>query len=380
MSGFFSRLFGRKSQGSTPTAPAVVYEPPKRSVPRRIPAALSGVPLAEIVIGDSSAPRNSWDDLSLNTVVFDSSDKPEEYSSFVVIDVETTGFDPATNEIVEVSALRFDGFRPVALFSALVRPVNTTSIPASASAVNRLTYADVAGAPTFVDLRDSLQQFLDAAPIIVGHNLPFDVKFLHLAGIRFPRAKTYVDTLYNARNYWSLDGLSAAPRPASFRLEDLCAYYQIPLDDAHVSAADCLATGHVYHAILEDMSRYVPPKKEPEPSQQDYVPAEKIPIRSIVPRVAVDPNSPVFGKKIVFTGELSIDRREAMQMAVDSGMKLMASVTPKTDYLVRGSYLNADYQTRKYKTALELNEKGTGHVQIITESEFLSMIGQDVPV
>ena len=67
-------------------------------------------------------------------------------------------------------------------------------------------------------------------------------------------------------------------------------------------------------------------------------------------------------------------------MAVDAGMKLMASVTPKTDYLVRGTYLNPEYQTRKYEKALELNENGTGHILIITESDFFSMIGKEVPV
>ena len=382
MAGFISRLFGRKSKDKDNDSPVsfAIREPLKRSVPRRIPAALSTIPLADVTIGDSEAPRNSWLDLSLDTTVFSPPVSPVEYGNYVVVDVETTGLDPVSAEIVEVSALRFEGFKPVSLFSALVRPVKVTRIPTSASEVNHLSYDDVADAPTFTELRESLQKFIDAAPIVVGHNLPFDVRFLFHAGICFSPEKLYVDTLYNSKNYLGYKGLFSPPRLTSFRLEDLCSFYQISLDDAHVSAADCLATGLVYHALLDDMSKYEPPKQEHEPTEQDYVPAEHIPIKSIVPQVVVDPNSPVFGKKIVFTGELSIGRREAMQMAVDAGMKLMASVTPKTDYLVRGTYLNPEYQTRKYEKALELNENGTGHIQIITESDFFSMIGKEVPV
>ena len=43
-------------------------------------------------------------------------------SSFVVIDLETTGFDPFYEEIIEMSAIRIAEGKTVSVFSELVKP------------------------------------------------------------------------------------------------------------------------------------------------------------------------------------------------------------------------------------------------------------------
>lgn len=377
MVNLFGRIFGKKTSSTieekTQEVPKTICPAPALTIARRTPDAVSSIPLADIKLTVSPSVSPSWLDYHLDTAVFSPPIDPFEYDTYTVVDVETTGLDPVSGEILEVSALRFEHFQPVQLFTALVKPEKFKSVPTAAAEVNKITDEDISKAVPFRRLRESLQTFIDEAPIIVGHNLPFDVQFLYRAGIVFSPEKCYVDTCYNSSHYLGYKGLFSPPRLTSHKLTDLCAFFNIPFDDAHFSASDCLATGLVYQALLEDMAKYVPPKP-------DYSPAEYIPVKEFVPRCEVDPNSPVFGKKIVFTGELSLDRREAMQLAVDAGMKLMNSVTKKTNYLVRGTYLNPDYQSGKYKKALALNESGEGHVEIIDEATFTSLIAKRLEV
>ena len=367
MAGLFDRLFGKKKEaaGEAPPPPP----PPPRLIPRRLPACVSHIPLATIDLSDAPFERPRFLGLDVNTAVISPPLELSEVDCFTVIDVETTGLDPLSGEILEVSALAFEHFEPVSLFTALVRPERFSSVPTVAGDVNKITTEEMLSAVYFKEIGESLQRFLDPAQMIVGHNLPFDVKFLFLAGIKFPPEKLYVDSCYTAKKYLGYHGKFKEPRLTSFRLEDVCAYYKVPFSDAHYSASDCLATGLAFKALMEDMASY----EEPKP---DYVPAAYISPKDFSPRCELDPASPLYGKKIVFTGELSTDRREAMQMAVDSGMKLMSTVSKRTDYLVRGTYLNPAYESSKYKKAVELNASGEGHIQILDEAGFLSLIGK----
>ena len=380
MAGLLSKLFSKKRGADdipddllAPASPPIV--PTVRVIPRRVPSSLAAVPLADIQLSSSGVSPSTFRDLSLDTAVFSPPINPDAYSTYTVIDVETTGLSCYSDEIIEVSALRFEHFAPTSLFTALVRPAKSSHIPTSASSVNMIADEDLANAVTFLELKDSLQAFLDEAPIIVGHNLPFDVRFLFGAGIEFPADKLYVDTMENARRYLGKQGPFNPPRLLGYSLENVCKFYGVPLKDSHYSAEDCLVTGAVYMALLYDMGQYKRALRIPFSAPEEY-----ISIKSIIPEKDIDKSSPIYHKKIVFTGELSIVRREAMQLAVNAGMSLMSSVTPKTDYLVHGTYINGDYVTGKLKKARELNESGEGHVQIISEAEFMALIGEGVCV
>lgn len=382
MSSFFSRLFGRKYPPAEPEIPAPAPAPVVRHIPRRVPEALACIPLAEIEVHDAGPAETSFLGFSVNTTTFSPPITEEDYDIFrdyVVVDVETTGLEYYSSEIIEVSALRFENFTPVSLFTALIRPLKAKRVPDVASSVNGITYEALENAVTFQEIRESLQAFIDDSPVIVGHNLPFDVRFLFQSGIRFSASKRYVDTLYNAKNYLGYHGYFTPPRMTSFRLEDLAQFFDIPFDDAHMSAADCLAAGLLLPALLNDMSQYEAPKPAEKRAAPipgvDFEPTEYISIKSIIPQKAPDPASPLYRKKVAFTGEISIPRQDAMQLAVDAGMKLMSSVTKNTDYLVCGTYLNPDYLSSKRRKADELNSSGEGHIVFLSESEFFALVG-----
>ena len=258
MAGFFARLFGRgEPVEELPAAPV-----PARVIPRRIPEALGLVPLAEIQVEEGAAPPDfSWLDLHVDSSLIALPVSLPRFRSFTVIDVETTGLEVVYNDVLEVSALRFEGFHPTELFTCLVKPRKNKHVPTVAGDINKITDADIENAPYFSEIRGALQKFLAPAEMIVAHNLPFVVEFLYGSGIRFDPAKLYVDTLENSRRFLGSEQYFSPVRLSSFRLKDLCRFYGVPVREAPFAASGAYMTGLVFQHLLEDMAAYGTPKE-----------------------------------------------------------------------------------------------------------------------
>jgi hypothetical protein len=97
-------------------------------------------------------------------------------------------------------------------------------------------------------------------------------------------------------------------------------------------------------------------------------------IKSIKPTSEIiDSSWALFGKSIVFTGELSLPREDAMQMAVDRGAILRDSVSGKTDYLVIGKH-ETNEPSGKEKKAREFIASGKSSIVILSEQAFLELL------
>ncbi|MFY1702654.1 exonuclease domain-containing protein [Micromonospora sp. WMMA1923] len=95
--------------------------------------------------------------------------------TFVLVDVETTGLDPAQGaRICEVAVVRMRGDGVVLdEYATLVDPQTPVPNPES----HRITDADVTHAPTFAEIADDLLARLSGA-IVVGHSLDYVDRFL----------------------------------------------------------------------------------------------------------------------------------------------------------------------------------------------------------
>jgi len=94
----------------------------------------------------------------------------------VCFDLETTGIDPATDRIVEISILRVepDGTRQVR-----TRRINPgRPIPAGATAVHGIRDEDVADAPSFRQIARGLVELLDGADLTGFNVARFDIPML----------------------------------------------------------------------------------------------------------------------------------------------------------------------------------------------------------
>lgn len=86
------------------------------------------------------------------------------------------------------------------------------------------------------------------------------------------------------------------------------------------------------------------------------------------------------GKTIVFTGNMSIDRERAIDLAVAAGGKVTSAVSGKTTYLVTGAVLEdgrAIEEGSKYKKLKQLESEGKPGPSLLTEDQFLALVGVD---
>src|SRR4051812_50059878 len=118
-----------------------------------------------------------------------------------IVDLETTGTDPATDRVTEIAVLEVQGFQVTAQWQTLVNPGG--GIPSPIQALTGISDEMVAAAPRFADLAAELHERL-AGRVFVAHNARFDYGFLRRefdrAGIRFT-AKTLCTVRLSRRPY-----------------------------------------------------------------------------------------------------------------------------------------------------------------------------------
>ncbi|MBQ3390118.1 MAG: PolC-type DNA polymerase III [Firmicutes bacterium] len=128
----------------------------------------------------------------------DESDPIPLDSEFVVFDIETTGFSPVSDEIIEIGAVRVKGREVQERFQTFVHA--SLPIPERITELTGITDQMLEDAP---GIRDALQSFLrfcgDA--VLAAHNSSFDMSFIREKAGKFgmPVHNREVDTLYLSR-------------------------------------------------------------------------------------------------------------------------------------------------------------------------------------
>lgn len=224
--------------------------------------------IAEINVEKSNTNHNKREASELEEIIKYSSITAktcfERLGDFVVIDTETTGLSPTRDNLVEVAAIRFENWVPIQKFHTLLNPGK--HIPDKASAINNITDDMVADAPAFVHIIDSLAAFVGKSNI-VGHNLPFDLKFLYRHGYDFTTNKRrYYDTceiakktLRKPKQKWDKEydeyviNYDCDYDVEDYKLTTLCDYYKIRDNMfAHRALSDALATGELFKRLAMD--------------------------------------------------------------------------------------------------------------------------------
>ena len=120
------------------------------------------------------------------------------HNKVIVIDTETTGVNPTTDEILQVSII--DGSGRV-LFNKYIKPSHTESWP-GAQRVNHISPQKVSKCKTIDKYLPQIQKIIDGADYIVGYNIIyFDIPILSNAGIVFGEQKI-VDVFVDVRGYF----------------------------------------------------------------------------------------------------------------------------------------------------------------------------------
>ncbi|MBB5791519.1 DEDD exonuclease domain-containing protein [Jiangella mangrovi] len=166
-------------------------------------------------------------------------------TTFVVVDLETTGGAPDGNEITEVGAVKVRAGEVVGEFDSLVRPAS--AIPPFIAVLTGITDLMVAGAPRIGSVLPAFLEFARGS-VIVAHNAPFDVGFLKAAceqtGRHWP-AFQVLDTARLARRVLSRD------EARDCKLSTLARLFHASTTPNHRALADARATVDVLHGLLE---------------------------------------------------------------------------------------------------------------------------------
>ncbi len=293
---------------------------------------------------------------------------------FVVIDIETTGLDPNFDDIIELGAIRYDDYNPVAEFTTLVNP--GYDIPSFITELTGISNDMLTDAPR---IDDALPQFLSFVgdSLLLGHNANFDVNFIYDNAeiLCLPAfSNDFVDSMRLSR--WLY------PEQRHHRLADLVKLYGINVNGAHRALADCKATADCYLYLLNyakqkniDVSKLKSKKR----SKYYY----KCDLRNINPNIDVkNPDNPLYGRHCVFTGKLEkMTRIFAAQLVTNLGGICQNSVTKETNCLIMG---NLDYaknvkdgKSNKLKKA-EAYKLAGQDLEILSENVFYDMLPDDI--
>ena len=243
--------------------------------------------------------------------------------SYISIDIETTGFDPRFDSLIEFGAVKMKDGLVIDQFQSLVKP--ESDIPSYITELTGISNDMVANAP-FVE--DVLPQFLAfiGDNLLVGHNVNFDINFIYDL-TRFytlpPLSNDFVDTLRLSRRLFS--------DWTNYKLETMANYFQIGEVTAHRALSDSLKTAQCY----EQIKKYI---RENDIQLKSFTSWNSLSKHITSQTDTFDPDSPIFGKSFAFTGALEkMHRRDAMQLVVNAGGVCCDGVTRDTNYLVLGS-------------------------------------------
>ena len=173
-----------------------------------------------------------------------------------IVDVETTGSDPASDRVTEIAVLEVSGFALTAQWSTLVNPGGT--IPGAIQALTGITQEMVESAPRFADIAAELYQRL-AGRVFVAHNARFDYGFLRRefdrAGLKY-LARTLCTVRLSRRLY---------PGEGAHDLDSLIERHGLECEARHRAAPDaaalwqflCVAAADHGEDVLEVAARQV---------------------------------------------------------------------------------------------------------------------------
>jgi DNA polymerase-3 subunit epsilon/ATP-dependent DNA helicase DinG len=160
-------------------------------------------------------------------------------TTYVAVDVETTGLDPSRDAIIEVAAITFRGADVLDEFDSLVNPL--CDIPPYITQLTAITDEMVADAPTMHTLRPRLKSKL-GDNVLVGHNIEFDLGFLREARLAFGNRR--IDTLTLAS--------ILVPEAGRFGLGALADYLNFPTNGSgHRAMNDAEQTVELFLALRE---------------------------------------------------------------------------------------------------------------------------------
>ena len=170
-------------------------------------------------------------------------DKKIDDEEFVVFDIETTGLNSHTNEIIEIGAVKIKSGRIVDRYSQLINPGRP--IPYHITEITSITDEQVANEPKINEVIGKFVDFIGDA-VLVAHNAPFDMGFIKRDIKKYLSIDyqcSVIDTLQMARDLF--------PDLKKYGLGDLNKTLGLALEKHHRAVDDSQATANMFIIFLD---------------------------------------------------------------------------------------------------------------------------------
>jgi len=162
--------------------------------------------------------------------------------TYVVFDIETTGFSNVKDRIIEIGAVKVQGGEIVDSYSTFVNP--GIPIPFEITNLTSITDEMVMESPKIDVILPEFLEFVGDA-VLVAHNASFDVGFIeqNCKNLGLPHKYTYLDTVALAR--------VLLPTLAKYKLNIVAKALGISLENHHRAVDDAGATAEIFVKFVE---------------------------------------------------------------------------------------------------------------------------------
>jgi len=179
----------------------------------------------------------------LEAIVSNLGDHDGELSdqTYVVFDLETTGLNPVSDEIIEFGAVKLKGTEIIDSFSSLVKPKR--KITSETFEITGISNEMLAEAPGLEEVLTSFLKFSEGC-ILVAHNATFDYRFVRSAVKELfgkEWESPYIDTLALSKSLL---------KSRSYSLDNVVKHLKLGNFNHHRAAEDARVTAEVFRKFM----------------------------------------------------------------------------------------------------------------------------------
>ncbi|MEA3494196.1 MAG: exonuclease domain-containing protein [Candidatus Margulisiibacteriota bacterium] len=166
-----------------------------------------------------------------------------ESLEFTILDIETTGLEPADSEITEIGAFKVKGKEIQDLFSSLIK----TYYPISQK-ITELTGINDAMVKDSPPAKEVLPRFIEfiGDSILIAHNADFDINFIkyHLKKLNQPEMNNRVVCTVKLARY-------LLPNLRNHKLHTVAAHFGLKAENRHRAVGDAELTYQIWTHFID---------------------------------------------------------------------------------------------------------------------------------
>jgi DNA polymerase III epsilon subunit family exonuclease len=277
---------------------------------------------------------------------------------FVSLDLETTGFDPNTDKIIEFGAVKFDLTGEKETLKFFVNP--GIPLPKIITHITNIKDSDLKDAVKFEDKMEEVKAFIGDLPI-VGHNIKFDIAFLETNKIEIKNSS------YDTQE---LSGI-LLPNMPSYSLEILSEKLNLTHCEKHRALDDAIAAMELFLKLIKEFENL-----EPKLLEQMKILSQKSnwPLKDLIQSINSKPNSSKEKKEKSFQDFLPSENSLKILNTTESAL---FELIPPYDNLIKTLCEKADEDTCivvPYQVFRKINKEISDEVgKIDLASNYLSL-------